>query len=147
MNKKKREELIAACFDGERPKSELDALLKNHPDDESYLASLGMVRDQIHAAPVEHGIDDPQFSTFMRGIEQGMDKSPSPWRGRLIWASMTAATLILALSIFSIVTPPPAPVDATEVDFVKTELSGATTEWTESEDVVTLWVNTSKEDI
>lgn len=147
MKSRNPEEILGAIFDGEHPESELDRVLEEHPDSKSYLQSLEVMRDGAQSAAEPPKIEDGQFNSFMAGIEEGLEKQPSPWRGRLVWASMTAATLVLALSIFSMITPPPAPVDATEVDFVSTELSGATTEWSEEDGVVTVWINPAKEDI
>ena len=66
---------------------------------------------------------------------------------RKTWLTIIVPLLLVALAVFSVFTGP-EPVTATEVEFVSTELEGATVEVYNSENgVTTFWLTPAKDDI
>jgi hypothetical protein len=126
-----------------------DAELRAYADAAQTLRSaVHQMRGATHAGMAPR-IEDAQFRVFMDGIREGMAPQPRWHFGRL-WAavSMVAASLLIASSVFYVFWGETKPVRATDVEEVRTELRGATTNvYANPDGTTTIWVNYSGDDI
>ena len=144
-------EALQVWFDGEGSLPDgLQARIETDADLRAEYEELQTIREAIRGADTPR-IEDAQFRVFMDGIREEIQ--PQPQRGGLFqrWlalASMAAASFFIALSVFYIGWGDPAPVRATEVESVETELEGATTDWYDSANgTTTIWVNMAEDDL
>lgn len=143
MNRKKRELELAHGFDQARTVSSTDAA------DEAYLADLRAMRKGVEAVAGDGEIPEAQFPAFLDGVEARIQSRRSGrWTGLWALASVTAAALIVAASLFVMFDSGPAGVTATVVEGATTDLEGASVEWSYSEaGDATVWVETDDGDL
>ena len=140
-----------ALFDGEEqwvPPSER-AIVSESAECESHLARLSRIREAVAASARVETIGEGQVPAFAAGIQEALDARPRSRRGLWAVASLSAAALILALALSSLFSKPVTPVTATEVEWVSTDLEGATvSDWYNAEDgVATVWVEVGEDDV
>ncbi len=102
-----------------------------------------------HAAQRET-IRDAQFPAFMEGVREGIEAPATAWRWSGAWAfaSVAAAALITAGSLFAVFSGDPAPVEGTVVESWSTDLEDAEVRQYSSENgTQTVWVNVAREDM
>jgi len=113
---------------------------------ESY-RELQMIREALRAQDTPR-IEDAQFRVFMDGIRAEMVPARSVYSRWWSFASLGAASFLIALSLFFIGWGEPAPVRANEVESVSTELEGATTDYYGSANgTATIWINMAEDDL
>lgn len=129
-------------FDGEGPPVELvDADLRAHAE------SLQEMRNGAHALANRRAIEDAQFPAFYEGIRSRLDRPARRYTGLWALASLTAAALVVALSLFTIFAGDPADVSATEIINVSTEIEGAKIDTSETDNAASVWVTLPEGDI
>ena len=130
---------IARWFDGEPVDEErIATLLAEDPECAAYLRALEALRDGAQAVVTREAITDAQFAAFMTGVHEGVDRPARGHRGAWAFASLTAAALIAALSLFLMLTPPSP---ETVVDACSTEVEGATvTSFVSKDGTAVVWV-------
>jgi anti-sigma factor RsiW len=108
-------------------------------------------RHGIQAVAVREAIAPSQLPAFLDGIREGIDR---PARRRTgLWAvlSLSAASLIVAVSLFAVFTGGPEPVVAehTVVESATTEVEGATVKTQDSTDNTRaiVWVHRPQKDV
>lgn len=139
---------VESHFDGERSDPGLERHLTECSECATHLAQLEKLRAGVAAVARQEMIADAQFPAFMNEI-RGVVEAP---RGQTpgFWAllSLSMAALIVALATFAVFFGGPAPVKATEVEFISTDLQGAKVDTYKTEGgVTTVWVTMSKEDL
>ena len=132
---------IERWFDGE---SIRDGFAEAHLDTcagcAKHLRFLESSREAVGAVAQRAEIADSQFAAFMDGIHRETSQRPRYHRGLWTLASAVSAALLIALSIFAVVTPGKAPAIA--VDHYETGVDGASIELLYSgDDTPTVWVN------
>lgn len=136
-------------FDGELVESgEIEKHLTDCPDCTARLNELNRLRQAIQSAKQDAEIGDAQLPAFMRDIGEGL-KRPRPQPVGL-WAlgSAIAAAIIVSLSLLSIVSPGPDPIQAITIEESSTDIDGATTESVYvDEETVMVWINLPDEDM
>ncbi len=147
MNTKQWQKKIDAYFDGrDVDVAEVEALITERPECAAYLADLEGLRQATAHTVRRETIADAQFRAFMDPIHDAIETPRRRFGGYWATLSLGAAAVIIAVATWSIFTPGPEPVKATEVEFVSTDLDGATVEWYDSEDgITTLEVNVSED--
>ncbi|MBI1319818.1 MAG: hypothetical protein GC168_12880 [Candidatus Hydrogenedens sp.] len=140
---------LETWFDSGQPMpADLKARVSQDAELQESLRELQLIRDVLRGQDTPR-IEDAQFRTFMDGIRQEMVPAPRGVFARW-WslASLAAASFLIALSVFYIGWGDPAPVRATEVESVSTELEGATTDFYGSENgTATIWINLAEDDL
>ncbi|MDP7638641.1 MAG: hypothetical protein QGG73_02845 [Candidatus Hydrogenedentes bacterium] len=141
MDTCKHRATIERWFDGESNEgSFVEAHLQTCAGCVEHLGFLESSREAVGAVVHRAEIADSQFAAFMDGIHRETTQRPRNRRGLWTLASLVSAALLIALSIFAVVTPGKAPVIA--VDHFETEVEGASIELLYSgDDTPTLWVN------
>lgn len=137
-------------FDGDTGRlDEVRAHVADCPECAAHLRDLERLRQGAKASRSNEGISESQFPAFMQGIRE---QCTSPvkarsWRWAIV--SMAAASLIVAISIYAVVTGGPAKVEAeTVVESVSTDLNDATVTYQNSKDgTAVVWVHVAEEDI
>ena len=127
MNTNKRQQDIARAFDGEGdPMTGAEA--------EAYTRDLQRLRDGVQAVSETPEISDAQFGAFMSGIRESIDARPRG-RHRGLWAvaSLCAASLLVALSVYLVVFTGADGVQS-EVEAATTEIPGAAVDWESDEE-------------
>ena len=117
---------VERAFDGEgTPVSGAEA--------EAYTRDLQRMRDGVEAVREQPEISDAQFGSFMAGIREQID-TPTRGHHRGLWAvaSLCAASLLVALSVYLVVFTGTNGVHS-EVEAATTEIPGAAVDW-ESDD-------------
>ena len=156
MSSCRRTKDIAAFFDGALQEDTQRILgIEEHlaacPECAAYLKRLQVMREGAAAITERQGVADAQFPAFVNGIYERLEApSPLPAKagiGRLLaLASLVAAALIISAAAFTLFSAGPAPVSATEVESISTDLEGATVDWYDSEDgTTTLQVNIAED--
>lgn len=141
--------VIEAGLDGEPEYVErAKALVAFHPECAAHNRRLVALRAGVAAVAREETIGDAQFPAFMAGVWEGIE---APQRSRPgFWAafSLVAAALVAATAMGYILLGGPEPVNATEVEYVGTDLEDATVDWYNSSNgVVTIQVNMQDDDL
>lgn len=141
MNICKRQAEIERWFDGESIQGGFaEAHLESCAECAKHLRFLELSRQAVGAVVQRAEIADSQFASFMDGIHQETSQRPRNRRGLWTLASLVSAALLIALSIFAVVTPGKAPAIA--VDHYETGVEGASIELLYSDDdTPTVWVN------
>lgn len=148
MKTERDERNIEQWFDGEA--GEPDAALLERPDVRAYLEELQQLRDGAQSVAAPRTIDDAQFPAFMAGIREQLETAP---RRRLggFWAlaSVTAAALIVAVSVFLVLTGGGAANSPTVVEATSTGIEGALVESYSSDEggTATVWITLPERDI
>jgi hypothetical protein len=148
MNKWERD--IARRFDGEAGESMSGIAAA---DAASYEAGLRLLREGARQASQRAEIADGQFSAFMDGIRENIERPARHYRG--FWAvfSLSTAALLVALSAFLVFgtgdqTTPSVEAVTNKVETVSTEINGATVDsYTDGEGTTVLWVSNGKRDL
>jgi len=150
MANEKDFQTLEAWFDGEAELTEaFRARIDADPELREAYEELQEIRAAIREAdaPV---IQDAQFRVFMDGIREEI----APAHGGGLWqrwtalASMAAASFLIALSVFYIGWGDPAPIHATEVESVASDIEGATWDLSGGEGgTTTIWVNLAEDDL
>ena len=119
------------------------------PSCRQQLAQLETIRRGVGAVAEREEVRDAQFAAFYAGIEDRLTGVARPHRGLWALASVTAAALLVALSLFLIAGGMDSePVEATVIESYETELEGASITTYESENgVTTVWVTMTRDDI
>jgi hypothetical protein len=136
MNKSnKMQQRIGQWFDGECTDADKMAQqLRDDPDSTAYLENLKELRAGVKSASERQEIGDPQFPAFMEGIHERLHTAPRRHRGLWALASVTAASLIVALSFFALMTDGQHGDVAADVTDLSTEIPGAEVHYYNSED-------------
>jgi len=109
---------------------------------------LERMRKGVAAAAPVAPIGDGQFPGFMDGIRAGVAPRPSRPNKLLAGLSLAAAAMVIALAAFSLFRGGPEPVKATEIEWVSTELEGATVNHYGSGDgASTVWISFAEDDL
>lgn len=141
--------VIESGFDGEPDYVErAKALIAFHPECAAHNRRLLTLRAGAEVAAREETIGDAQFPAFMAGVWEGIEAPQRSRRG--VWAalSLVAAALVAATAMAYIFLGGPEPVNATEVEYVGTDLKDATVDWYNSRNgVVTIQVNMQGDDL
>ena len=138
-------------FDGEsNNRHEVERHVAECPDCAAWLEMLRETRAGVESVLGQVEISDAQLPAFLEGIREQI-QGPRRRARTGLWAlaSVTAAALVVAISMMTIFSDGPAPVQAqTIVEQCSTELDGATTTSYYSEDgTATVWVNVPEGDM
>lgn len=147
----KEQEALDRWLDGEGEWTPaLEAAMAADSEARAYADAVQQMRTGIHqqreAAP---RIEDAQFRVFMEGIRTEMEPRRGWQMGRL-WAvfSAAAACFIISASMFYVFWGKTETVRAADVEEVRTEIDGATTDVYENADgTTTIWVNYKGDDL
>lgn len=146
----KHQKTVEAWFDGEYHDTEwLEAHLAGCVQCRDHHELLGLMRAGVQHNLQVPQIAEPQFSSFMEGITEGIERQPrNPFRGFWAYTSLVTAALVIVMALSVLFLPSSQPVEATEIQTVYTEYDGATVDWYPSEDgSTTIWIKTSKDDL
>lgn len=140
---------VARWFDEQDADEEaLHAHLDHCPACAAYVAALKRQREGVAAVAAREGIGDQQFPAFMNGIREGVQQPARPYARLWAWTSLAAAALIVAVSVFSVTSGDPAPVEGTVVESWSTDLEDADVTYHPSKNgTTTVWVNVPREDL
>ena len=135
-------------FDGECAASDAVARhVASCPECAAFLDRLRVLRTGAKAVAVREEIAEPQLPAFIEGLRERI-QAPPRHRGAWALVSLTAASLIVAVSVFftvTVVTGPPRGAAATVVESASTDIRGATVTVSSSEDGTALvWVTEGK---
>jgi anti-sigma factor RsiW len=146
------EPTVERWFDGEAVD---EAAVRAHLDAcdgcRTYADRLKQIRSGLTAARAEAPtIDEAQVPAFLRELEKRVQAEPP--RRHVSWfafASVAAAAVVVAVSVMTLIpTNGPKQIEATEIEETSTEIDGATTETTISDDgTATVWVNLPEGDL
>lgn len=144
MNICRYQEKVERWFDGELSDTgDFEAHLAGCSDCTERLEVLKLLRETVAPTTLKPEIADAQFPSFMERIIEE-NEAPKHFRmGRwaIASASALAAAIIVALSLISIVSPGPAPLQAVTIEESSTEIDGATTEVFINEETTMVWIN------
>ena len=134
---------VERCFDGDASTTtDVERHLETCSQCKIFLSELEQMRNAIESVSVDAEIAEEQFPAFMRGIEEGLAKPQPRPVGLWAMASGIAAALIVALSLISIVSSGPEPIQAVKIEETSTDISGATTEAVVlNEETTMVWIN------
>jgi hypothetical protein len=148
MRTKRDEQKLERWFDGEA--AEPDPAVLKRPSTQTHLDALQQLRDAVQSVTVPATIDDAQFPSFMAGIREQLE-TPVPRRVGGFWAlaSVTAAALIVALSVYLVVSGGGASTTPTVVEATSTSIEGAHVESYSSDEggTATVWFTPPERDI
>ncbi len=136
-------ERVERWFDGEMAAAEeVEEHLAGCPECTRGLKDLKTLRTAVESTKAYAEVSDAQFPSFMRGIEDGIELPKRRHVGAWALSSVLAAALVVALSLISIVSPGPEPLQAVTVEEASTEIEGATTESVYvNEETTMVWIN------
>ena len=141
-------ERVERWFDGELAEGEqVRVHLAICPACRDHLALLERMRAAIQAEDVP-SLADAQMPAFLNDLRTRVEQKPA--RSFNLWAmlSASAAAVIVAVSLMSVFTPGQKPIEATVIENVSTDIEGATTEQSVSDDgTATVWVNLPEGDL
>lgn len=142
---------VERYFDGASPDA---AAVQTHlgfcADCRAHLATLERMRAGFAARKAVPEIADPQLSTFMHELRGRVETAPAAARPFRFWATLSAmaAALVVTVSILSITSTGPKPIEATVIEQRSTGIEGATTSVSVSNDgTTTVWVNVPEGDM
>jgi anti-sigma factor RsiW len=151
-----KHKLVERYFDGDGSVAEeAERLIAEDAGCADHYAFLQQLRTGARNQPKQE-VSDLQMGAFLAGIrEQIAEPAPrhapaSVFQGRSLWAgfSLAAAALLVAVSTLYIVSGDTAPVQATEVESISTDIVGATTSVEYGpEGGATLWINLTGDDL
>lgn len=144
-------ERVERWFDGELADAEgIRAHLAICPACTRQLAALERMRAGFAVRKAVPEIADAQMNAFLRQLRDGVETAPAA-RPLRFWTmlSAAAAALVVVVSLISIVQPAPKPIEATVIERRSTDIEGATTTVTVSDDgtTTTVWVNVPEGDM
>ncbi len=135
-------------FDGET--ADPDPAVLEQPSTQAYLEDLQQLRDGAQSVAAPATIDDAQFPAFMAGIRDQLDTAPRRRVGGF-WAlaSVTAAALIVAVSVFLVLNAGGVASTPTVVEATSTAIEGALVESYSSDEggTATVWITLPERDI
>ncbi len=135
-------ERVERRFDGEMTGSrEFEEHLAGCPECTHRLEDLKALRTAIEFTKARVEISDAQFPSFMQGIEDEIEPPRRRQVGLWAVASAFAAALVVALSLISILSPGPEPLQAVTIEEASTEIEGATTSVYVNEETTMVWIN------
>lgn len=135
-------ERVERWFDGEMVASrEFEAHLAGCPECTHRLVDLKSLRTAVESTKAEVKISDAQFPSFMQRIGDEIESPRRRHVGRWALASALTAALVVALSLISIVSPGPEPLQAVTIEEASTEIEGATTSVYVNEETTMVWIN------
>ncbi len=144
-------ERVERWFDGELADGEaIRAHLAICPACEAQLSALERLRAGIAARKAVPEIADPQLSAFLHELRGRVETAPAAARPFRFWATLSAlaAALVVTVSILSITSTGPKPIEATVIEERSSEIEGATTSVSVSNDgTTTIWVNVPEGDM
>lgn len=141
---------VERMFDGaEIDSAPLRAHLDTCPSCRAHLTGLERMRAGFTARQAAPEIADAQLPAFLRQLQDRVEAAPAarPYR---IWAMLSgaAAALVVTVSVISIVSTGPKPIEATVIEQRSTEIQGATTAVTVADDgTTTVWVHVPEGDM
>ncbi len=143
------EQTVARWFDGESvDETEVRAHLDACAHCRAYLVNLERMHTGAQEAATAVQITDSQFNRFLQELEEGVHRKRPRRVGLWAMASVAAAAIVVALSVLSIFSTGPKPIEATVIEEAHTEIDGATTESYVSDDgTATVWVNVPEGDL
>lgn len=150
MNKCAKSVFVERYFDGDGSvPGDFSEHLVGCRECSDYLEELRVLRRGVVAVRAELAIEDGRFPAFMAGVESELARPSRGWGGFLAVASVVTAALIMAVSTVVIFSGEVERVEAkTEVEYVGTDLVGATTTVNYSEDgPATVWLNVPEDDM
>jgi len=113
MGKCRWSQRVERWFDGESREPESVAQhVAGCPQCAAMAARLQRFREGVHAVDVRAEIASGQFPAFLEGIRQGIEAPRRRHTGVWALASVSAAALIVAVSLFAMFTGGPEPVEA-----------------------------------
>jgi len=116
----------------------------------AYADQLKRIRAGFAAANADRpAITEAQMPAFLRELETRVHAKPRRRIAFITMASAAAAAIVVAVSVLSLIpTSGPKAIEATEIEETTTEIDGATTESTVSDDgTATIWVNLPEGDL
>jgi len=142
MNICRNLESVERWFDGElNDAGDFEAHLAGCSDCTDRLEELKLLRAAAVPAQQMPEIADAQFPAFMQRIREETEAPRRLPVGRWAIASGLAAAVIVALSLISIVSPGPEPLQAVTIEESSTDIDGATTEVFINEETTMVWIN------
>jgi predicted anti-sigma-YlaC factor YlaD len=141
---------VERWFDGESREPERVAQhVAECPGCAGLVNRLERWRKGARAVAEKAEIADAQFPAFLAGVREGIE---APERRRSgLWAvvSLTAAALLVALSVFAVFTGPGPAKAHTVVESAETEVEGATVETQDSteDSSAVIWVHVPRRDV
>lgn len=141
---------VEQWFDGEAGEGqEIERHVGACQECAGFAERLGALRRESQRLTAGEKIEDSQFPAFMDGVRARIE-TPR-WRGKGLWAlaSVGAASLIVAVSIFVVITGGQHEVKAqTVVLEASTELEGwEANTYTSENGTATVWVHEAQEDL
>jgi anti-sigma factor RsiW len=141
-------EHVERWFDGELAEGEqVRVHLAICPACRNHLALLERVRTAVQSQEVPR-LADAQMPAFLDELRIRVEKKPA--RTFNLWAMVSAgaAAIVVAFSLLSIFSTGPQPIEATVIEEVSTDIQGATTESSVSDDgTATVWINLPEGDL
>ncbi len=140
---------VERIFDGAADSAALRSHLDACPSCRAYLAGLERMRAGFAVRKAAPEIADAQLPAFLRQLQDRVEAAPAARPVRL-WAMFSAATaaLVVTVSVLSIVSTGPKPIEATVIEERSTEIQGATTAVTVADDgTTTVWVHVPEGDM
>lgn len=135
-------ERVERWFDGELAEGEqIRVHLAICPACRDHLALLERMRAAIQADPVPT-LADAQMHAFLSDLRTRVEQKPA--RAFNLWAmlSAAAAAVVVSVSLLSVFSAGPKPIEATVIEEVSTGIEGATTESNVLPDgTATVWIN------
>jgi len=148
MKTERDERNIEQWFDGEAAGP--DPTVLERPGTQTYLEGLQRLRDGAQSVAAPRTIDDAQFPAFMAGIREQLETTPRRRVGGF-WAlaSVTASALIVAMSVFLVLTAGGVSNTPTVVEATSTGIEGASVESYSSDEggTATVWITLPERDI
>lgn len=147
MFRRKKMKQIGALLDGEtRYSGDAEHYLSDGACREYYDAARQLRRGAQQAARAPE-ISDGQMGAFIAGVREGVERPEPRAAGLWAMASLSAAALVLVLSLLAIFSRGGEPVRATEVESAHTELEGVFVEFDNHNDISTVWVTMPESDL
>lgn len=143
-------ERVERWFDGELGDGEgIRAHLAKCPACTQHLATLERMRAGFAARRAVPDINDMQMNAYLNELRDRVEAAPAA-RPLRFWTvlSAAAAAVVVVISFFSIVSPAPKAIEATVIERRSTDVEGATTSVSVSDDgTTTVWVNVPEGDM
>lgn len=143
---------VERWFDGESREPEaVERHIETCGACQAAVTGLQRFRAGVKAVAVRQEIAPTQFPAFLEGIRERIDVPAHRHTGIWALASLMAASLIVAISLFAVFTGGPDPVGAEHsvVESASTEVEGATVETQNSTDGTRaiVWVHRPRKDV
>lgn len=135
---------VERWFDDEQPANpKIESHLSECTSCFDHIAFLTTCREAVNALPETPSIEDAQMPAFLSGIAEEVHAPRRSRTGMWAMASLSAAALIVAVSMMTITSEGPVPVSADSViETFSTDIDGASAEvfYTDSH-TPTVWLN------